>query len=360
MFCEALSRLFPTVLICGCLVLSYNVVSTESSNATTIPTNISFNNKDHPILANLSDAFSGLILNYNRDPGGPNEFHPEEIALAAITAMKEEAVENFSAIVDNFDFVDWEHVDDRVGISMQAGPRAPRRLIRRSSVMWALKTLAVELLRTRFLRPSKFIVNYLTSRLYNGVLYNRQSTGSVTESISKARTHSSPPELLVIRTPNDSTSAVVDVSPALSEDPHFKLYLQFLGQSLPQISMFESILTFLLAFGELGPSSVQETAGMEERELQAWIYMVEVSPPPRTYRFQQYQAVAILEGMARYQVAHTRYEEMTFEFMAEGLPLARGCLVKALESRRWCRHMFPGEVLEPSSRLDQTNQTQIA
>ncbi|KAL8951295.1 MAG: hypothetical protein Q9222_002717 [Ikaeria aurantiellina] len=318
-----------------------------------ISTNISLNNTDFPKHKTLSDEFSGLLLNYNRDPGGPNEFYPEEVALAAITAMKEEATEYYTAILTSFDFVDWVHVEDRVRISMQATQRAPQNQIRRSTVMWALKSLAVELLRTRFLRPTSFTVSHLTTRLYNGALYSRYRAGSEAVDPSEARRHSSTASPLVVGRPNNETSVSFSGPVSLSKNSQFELHFQYLGQSLSSYSIFESILTFLLAFGMWDSSSVQETAGMEYPDLQAWIYMKEAQPPPPYYRLQQYQAVAILEGMARSQVAHARYQEMFFDFTVEGQLLARGCIVRALESRRWCQNLYSVGVFEPSTRLEQ-------
>ena len=57
--------------------------------------------------------------------------------------------------------------------------------------------------------------------------------------------------------------------------------------------------------------------------------------------FQQFQAVAVVEAIARFSELQGRWGEMTFKLRADGRVLAEGCIMKAISTRQWCRGLLP-------------------
>lgn len=134
---------------------------------------------------------------------------------------------------------------------------------------------------------------------------------------------------------------VLNTRASLQDQPRYQISFNFVGGALSEIRIFESILTLLLYLAKDDHLSGLPQASMELRQIQARIFIRQVSPPPPMYRFQQYHAVALLEAVARYYVLHGRYTEMTFELIINGYLVAWGCVTRAVVSRRWCGHMFP-------------------
>ncbi|KAI4244364.1 MAG: hypothetical protein L6R42_010483, partial [Xanthoria sp. 1 TBL-2021] len=139
----------------------------------------------------------------------------------------------------------------------------------------------------------------------------------------------------------NSTSMILSTRASLQYEPHYQINFNFVGEALSKIRIFKSILALLLHLAKDDHLTVLPQTSMELRQIQARIFIRQVSPPPPMYRFQQYHAVALLEAVARYYVLHGRYTEMTFELIVNGYLVAWGCVTRAVVSRRWCGHMFP-------------------
>ncbi|KAL8642675.1 MAG: hypothetical protein Q9226_008482, partial [Calogaya cf. arnoldii] len=84
--------------------------------------------------------------------------------------MKEEALQDYTAAVNFFDFTETAPIQLPFRIVMRAAQGAAGNMLKRSSVMWSLRALAIDLMRTRFFHPLYFTILYLPTDLYEGVL----------------------------------------------------------------------------------------------------------------------------------------------------------------------------------------------
>ncbi|KAL9003270.1 MAG: hypothetical protein Q9188_003853 [Gyalolechia gomerana] len=251
--------------------------------------------------------------------------------------MKEEALKDFDAPLMDFDRTDILPPENPVRIVLHPARSAASDKLKRSTVMWTLQALAVELMRTRYLRPMVFSTHYYVETVYLGVLMS-----PLGDAIVSPRPNTAPPlSLLPAQVDNSTTMRLSSPRSAIRDDIEYQVNFHFVGETLGQFRIFESIMALLLQLGKSEAASIVELASVDSRNLQAWIFIQEVPSPIPTFAFQQYHAVALLEAIARYYVLHALYTEMTFELRMGGYRMAWGCVTRAVGRRHWCRHMFP-------------------
>ncbi|KAL8685984.1 MAG: hypothetical protein Q9224_005593 [Gallowayella concinna] len=286
-------------------------------------------------MTRLNDEFTGLSLIYNHRRTQPNSFSIEALAIAAIHALKESALEEYDATLLDYDFIDALPPADPVLFSIHHIPRAHPELVRRN-VMWAIKNLAIGLMHSELLYGLEFNVKYRRQQLYWGVLV--KPIGMATT----AKRSISPHAFSLSALPSQNfTNMVLSNASSLQHDTHYAVNFDFMGQYVSKFGIFESILTFLLELAREDAATPisQATTGTNTREAQ--IFLKEVSPPPSTYRLRQYHVVALLEAVARYYVLHDRWSEMTFELVMDGYLVGWGCVTRKSMPKPWCRGMFP-------------------
>ena len=286
-------------------------------------------------IGDVGDEFDGLDLRLQRRRIGVNVFTLESIAIAFIHAMKETALEDYNGHLHRFDFLDILPPRDPVRITMVPAPMSFEAPLKRSKVLWTLKTLAVNMMTMRIFCFVLFQVRYRTHDLYLGTVE------SPTQRFSASDWSPSHPLSLTATSVHNFTGLDLKDAVSLQDEPHYQLNFNFVGETLPKIRIFESILTLLLRLAKDDYATIIPQIAMELPHIQARIFIKQVDPPPSAYRFQQYHAVALLEAVARYYVQHDRYTEMTFELIMNGFLVAWGCVTRALHSRRWCGDMFP-------------------
>ncbi|KAL9586092.1 MAG: hypothetical protein Q9212_001130 [Teloschistes hypoglaucus] len=257
------------------------------------------------------DPFTGFILRTDRQ-GGPNQFSDDFLGLVAITALKEEALLDFDEPVLDFDFMDDMHPENPVHIAMTAEVRSGAHgKTRRGTVMWAVYAVVVDMLRTRYLRPLVFSVFYYAEHLYTGSITLRDPRPA-----SNTISNQSLNEI-----PVDSTHILLKASASSRDQVQYKLYFDFVPPAplprpvLGEFSMFETLMAFVLQLGPRSSGSITPRTGTALGRLYAWVFMKEAVPPLQGYAFQQYQAVAIAEAIARYCVFHSRSDEVVFKFL---------------------------------------------
>ncbi|KAI4120732.1 MAG: hypothetical protein LQ338_006806 [Usnochroma carphineum] len=292
----------------------------------------------------LGDEFGGLSLYYDYRRTRIDQFKLDTMGLVAVGAMKEEALLEYDAPLLNFDYLDIEHLDIPVRVIMDASPGAPSEKARRSTVMWALKALSIRLMQNQLFIYLPFVVWYNTQALYRGRLADRwqpinpiQTRNSTSLSFGAVSSDFS----LAVISGNTSTDMILESRSPLQDDPYYELKFNYVGQSLSKIPIFESLLQLLLQLGKSDASSIQRRISMARRPYQAFLYMAEAEPRAAHRPFQQFQAVAIAEAIARYVVLQGHYWELTFEFRADSQLVARGCLTKPVQDRTWCAGLFP-------------------
>ncbi|KAL8858942.1 MAG: hypothetical protein Q9178_004621 [Gyalolechia marmorata] len=276
-------------------------------------------------------------MRFNRARIHADVFTIDSIAITAIHAMKETALEDYNGLLVRFDFTDTVPPALPIRILMVQAPSSFAAPLKRSSVLWALKTFTIELMASGLLYPLKFQVLYRTHYLYYGELLIASRDPTVSN-----RSLSQPISLIttLVRNP---TSMSLKTFLHLQDDTQYQVNFHFQGQVLSKIRIFESILTLLLQLARFDYLTIMTHFAMELPEIEAHIFIRQVELPPPGHHFQQYHAVALLEAVARYYVLRGVYMEMTIELVMDGYLMAWGCVTRALLSRRWCSQMsFPG------------------
>ncbi|KAL8695237.1 MAG: hypothetical protein Q9218_000275 [Villophora microphyllina] len=342
----------------GCQGLQCHPAGPSSSSSPRIgPISISSGNGS---TGNLGDTFTGLILRTDKG-GGYNQFNGDSLGLIAITALKEGALLDFDERVLDYDFIDDLHSENPLWIVMTAEVHALSHVkTRRSTVMWAINAVVVDMLRTAYLRQLAFTVYYNEERLYTGHVSRKDHESpletTTSESSTDTRTFSLPDSLNAI--PANSTNVILTTSSALRDDPRYELWINYIESprsTIGRFAVFESLMAFVLQLGQRGSGSITPRVGITLPRLHAWVFMKEVVPPPRGFDFQQYHAVAIAEAIARYCVGQSRYSEITLKFRVDGNLLATGCVTKAVEYRRWCGRMPMDDPPGNLARLEATS-----
>lgn len=275
----------------------------------------------------LGDEFSGLTLHCHKVRTTRNRFSIEDIAIATISAMKEEALKDYNAAIHDFGYTADRPQHDPIRIALRAAQGAAVTMLKRSSVMWTIRALSQDLIRTRFLHPLLFSVQYAAGSLFEGILEQSSDTAASAEPTVAP--------LSLVLLPKTSTGAFRAKPESLQDHPHYQVNLNFVGERLTQYYIFSSLMTALLQLARSDASTILGAFAMDTGSLPVWVFM-NASPHPYANPFQQYHAVALLEAAARYYVLHHQYTEMTFELLMDGRLAASGCVTKAVFSRRWC------------------------
>ena len=286
----------------------------------------------------IDSEFTGYTVGYVRERTGENDFTIETLAVTIISSMKEEALQDYYATVFEYEFIDLLYSGYPLRITMRATLEA-HAVPTRSIILWTLKTLAAQLMRSRYYHDMSFVTLYRRRTTYNGNLIHLSPVPSSTNHIVNNTGTLEPlaPSLSLIATPINTTSVELRSPLASQNVPDFGLTFTFLGDVLPQISIFESLMELLLVLGKVSAFAAQPTACMNDLRLDAWVFISEVSPPVVAYRLQQFHIVAILEAIARRYVLYGLYQEIRFNFRINGGLLATGCVVKGENARLWCQ-----------------------
>lgn len=270
--------------------------------------------------------------------------------------MKEEALQDYEAPLPRLDYVDIYHPENPIRLLMVAAPEAGDTKTVRSSMMWALKTLPLTLMRAHDMAYLHFEVWYRYRPLYQGVVTSRfrrtipspkQNGSAAAQQVPK-----SPFSLAVI--PTKSTTIVLQHPSNLKDHPHYKIeFPDVPGHFIPQYRVFDSLLGLLLRLGKTDAARILDEVRLDSNEYQVWIFMREVQPGAQDHPFQQFHAVGILEAIARHMVSqagqHGRYKEMAFRFLADGQLVGEGCLTRPVIARTWCEGLTGGGLLKPLS-----------
>ncbi|KAL8927872.1 MAG: hypothetical protein Q9172_001172 [Xanthocarpia lactea] len=285
------------------------------------------------------------------------------MGLFAIAALKEQALLQYDASLTDLDFMDHVHPVPPLRIVFRAEtPNIVHAKVRRSTVIWAISRLAVEMMRGRILHRLPFQVFHRSQLIYNGFVALEDNpalpASSGDGSLPAERAHLAPASMTVI--PINSTNVSLKNVSVQDDHPHYGLSFAFINQRGSVIwdyYIFRALIALLLQLAKLDAASSQLPVAVTSREFQAWVFMKEVRPLPEDYIFQQYHAVAIVEAIARYYELHGQYREMTFQLRANGQLLAEGCVTNPLPSRQWCRGMFTGAHPATAHGLDQVVAT---
>ncbi|KAL9580167.1 MAG: hypothetical protein Q9212_004658 [Teloschistes hypoglaucus] len=342
--CLSLRSLYVTLALLGLLLLAIPI---QARAAKVI--NIT--------QSQLDDDFAGYALGYTREHSGSNVFTMEEMALCAIAAMKEQAVQDYDDYVRDFSFFDREHPENPVYWLMRSSPSAISTNLRRSSVLWTLMVLTTQLMHLQYFRTMAFYVSRDQIPVYNGFLQNRNprihlpETATVDNGTLTARALSSNYSYTGIL--KNATSMVLRPSTGLNlkDDPEYTLDYNFAGVPLSPFGVFESILELMLVLGKIDARAEQSRISIVYGRLQVSIYLMQSFPFAPGHSLRQYMAVSVLDAVARYYVASQVWKEMTVVLNVDGIPLAKGCVTLAVRGKEWCRGMFGADLNLPPAEI---------
>ncbi|KAL8845742.1 MAG: hypothetical protein Q9221_009110 [Calogaya cf. arnoldii] len=254
--------------------------------------------------------------------------------------MKEEALKDYTATVREYDFTETDPIQVPFRLVLRSATGAADNMLKTSTVMWSIRALALDLMRTRFFHPLLFTIEYHAVDLYGGVLTQIRATELPGQAINAG---------LAPAPSFSKTATSLDTKP-LQDGTNYEVHFRFLGSELSRFQIFAALLSALLQLAPSDAGSIQPQFGMQDEMSMAWIYMSQVLLPAPGYRFQQYHAVALLDAVARYYVLHRQYQEMVFELRMDGYLTATGCVVKGINARRWCNFPVEGngtEIADP-------------
>ncbi|KAL9592397.1 MAG: hypothetical protein Q9179_006761 [Wetmoreana sp. 5 TL-2023] len=309
-------------------------------------------------VSNVGDEFSGLFLRPQRQ-AGPNRFTIDALGLLAITAINKEALEDYNEPLLDYDFVDNLHPENPVRITMHAEIAALfSEKTKRSTVLWTINAVAVEMMRRRYLRPLPFSVYYHDEHLYTGLVTLKNQPAALDKPTANLSisTRASPPLSSLTMAPVSPTSVTLKEPSSSVQFPHYDFFFNFIqSQSsiLSEFRFFETLLATSLQLAKSDPMSAQPRISTGTREVQAWVVIREVRPPMQAYHLQQYHALAVIEMIARHCVLYHQYRELTFQLWVNGYVLAVGCVTKALQYRQWCGRMFPDNYFGHSNNFSE-------
>ena len=299
----------------------------------------------------IGNDFTGLTLRTD-DVFRRIQFTIEHIGQFAIAALKEQALLEYNEPLIDFDFMDHDRPGPSLRIAIQAETQyILHAKVRRSTVMWAIGAVAVDMMRNLHLYPLTFQIFYHTEHIYSGwvMVQNNddaapaKSSGNVSSLASKAPPT---PFSLAVVPINSTNSFLFANSENLRDDPRFDLaftYSHQRGSLLGDYHILRALIATMLQIAKADALSTQLRIAMARRDLQAWVFMEDISARRAAQHFRQYQAVAVLEAIAIYNQLHAQYREVTFQLRADGQLLALGCVARGVSTRQWCRGLDSGD-----------------
>ncbi len=278
-----------------------------------------------------------------------NCFTVNEIALGFINAVKREAIEDCDQYITSYTFTDTEYENDPIRIRINAAAGGPEGQLVRCNYLYAIKTLAINLMTQPCLYGAKFTEAYRNQLLYIGDFDDKNNAPSLAQSSNSSvdpsetiaeerRALSTQP--LGIKIPTSTLLAIPG-----SNDVDYWIEFKFRGNRFGKIGLFSAILEFMMTLAQLDSSDDIETISQVSPTASLIIYIMPNSES--SVPLQGFQLLAILESIARHAVNEERYQEMTFDFFINRELnrelVARGCVTVPGNSRAWCQGRREGD-----------------
>ena len=257
--------------------------------------------------------------------------------------MKLQTLEDYDQHIASYTYTDTEYEDSDIRLRIDAEPGAPHEQLVRRNLMYAIKTLAIDQLKHENLYGAQFSESYHGQLLYGGVFDSKFDPTSLelTSNSSAGPSERLRQEKRALSTPSfdstQSSTTLVDISG--SNDLDYRLEFEFRGEDhISNIDIFSAILEMLMTLARRESDHAILHVSQLTPVDSLWIFAMHDSRS--RFVFQVFQLVAILEGLARYAVFKTRYQEMSFKFFIDEEVVARGCITMPIASRVWCRPWF--------------------
>ena len=286
-------------------------------------------------MTSLNDRFTDFSVYY--DLTTSQFFTVNQIALGFINAMKLQALKDFNEHIINYAFIDTEYADDPIRIRMDGVAGVPEGMLVRCNIMYAIKTLAVDLLARGRTNGAVFFLSYNGRPIYNGIFDKKNEVAllepSSNTSASLSEISVQKKGALSIRSLNTANSSSTLLSIPGSDDVEYRVDFDIRGRMVTKASFFSAIIEFMFNLAQRDSAHSIETVSLSTDTDLLWIF---VRHARSDHQLQGFQLLAILEGMARYVVSGGRYMELVFFFYIDNDLVATGCVTKPIASRRWC------------------------
>lgn len=271
-------------------------------------------------------------------------FTVNQVALGFINAVKRQAIEDCDQYITSYSFTDTEYADDPIRIRVYAAAGAPDGQLVRCNIIYAIKTLAIDLIALRRPYGVEFSESYRGQLLYFGVFDNKNDGPSLEQSSNS----SALPSETFARAKRAQSAHSLDASNSSttllnipgSDDVVYRVAFEFQGSRVLKISIFSAILELMMTIAQLDDNESIENLSQATSTDSSWIFVMHnlASHVP----LQGFQLVAILESIARHVVGRARYQEMTFHFLVNEELVAKGCVTERDLARAWCQGMMEG------------------
>ena len=312
----------------------------------------------------LSPVFHILGLRNRKGNADPEktscvDFSRADVALTFISAMAQESLEPWNDRLFHFDYID---PDTPVRIVLQSAPTARTATTVRSTAMWVLQQVPIDLLRTPTTRGFEFKVQANGQDLYIGKVSSRNrpaAAGVLAHSGVQGRNSSSGSSEqnrkgpLLINQPSNTSIESLNLTDQLLADDRYVAIYEFAGLPFRDIDMFSFILKYI--FQLAAEDDVHEAisfAYFAPSTSPIWSYARQHAGQSPTQIVHVYHVVMMLLGAARYCVEQGVYGELLIELWMNEALLVAGCVVRGLDGRQWCRGLVPRGTGAPAQSLD--------
>ena len=275
------------------------------------------------------------------------DFSRADVALTFISAMAAESLEPWG---DRLFFFDYTNPETPVRIVLQSAPTARTATSVRSTVMWVLQQVPIDLLRHPNIQGVEFKVQANGQDLYTGKVSsrNRPAAAGVLEHGGAQNVNSSSGSseqnrkgLLLINQPSNTSTESLNLADHLLADDRYVAIYEFAGLPLRDIDMFSFILKYLLQLAAENVHEVIHYVYFAPNTSPIWSYARQPVGQTPTQIMHVYHVVMMLRGAARFCVGRGVYKELLIELWMNEALLVAGCVVKGLDGRQWCRGLVP-------------------
>ena len=275
------------------------------------------------------------------------DFSRADVALTFISAMAAESLEPWG---DRLFFFDYSDQETPVRIVLQSAATARTAMTVRSTVMWVLQQVPIDLLRNPSIWGVEFKVQANGQDLYTGKVSsrNRQVAAGVLEHGGGQNGNSSSDSseknrkgfLLTNQPSNTSTESLHLTDHLLADDRYVAIY-EFAGLPLRDIDMFSFTLKYILQLAAEDVREVVNFVYFTPSTSPIWSYARQQVRQPPTQIMHVYHIVMMVQGAARFCVGRGVYKELLIELWMNEVLLVGGCVVRGLNGRQWCRGLVP-------------------
>lgn len=263
-----------------------------------------------------------------------------QVALGSINAVKCEAIKDCDQYITSYTFIDTEYEDDPIRIHVDAAAGSPEQQLVRCNLLYAIKTLAINLMAQDRGYGARFTESFRGQLLYIGLFVNKNDVPLLAQSSNSS---AADPNATVAQEKRALGTESLDVTNTTttfftipgSNDVEYKVEFEFRGDRVRKIGIFSAILEMMMTLAQLDSSDPVERVSQATLTDSSWIFVMHNTESD--VPLQGFQLLAILESIARYTVSQARYQELTVNFFINRELVAGGCVTLPVASRAWCR-----------------------